>query len=108
METIPVFREPKHDELKASGYLAEITCSPSWVVLHIRLDDRVLRLATASLKWVDLISYRRDPPPAGACGIRHSPEKVWVIYRPDKSAPEDTEGFVKSVEFAPGNLDRQW
>jgi tetratricopeptide (TPR) repeat protein len=108
METIPVFREPKHDELKASGYLAEITCSPSWVVLHIRLDDRVLRLATASLKWVDLISYRRDPPPAVACGIRHSPEKVWVIYRPDKSAPEDTEGFVKSVEFAPGNLDRQW
>jgi tetratricopeptide (TPR) repeat protein len=108
METIPVFREPKSDELKASGYLAEITCSPSWVVLHVRLDDRMLRLATASLKWVDLISYRREPPPAVACGVRQSPERVWVIYRPDKAAPENTEGFVKSVEFAPGNMDRQW
>lgn len=108
MEAVPVFREPKNDELKASGYLAEITCLPSWTVLHVRLDDRVLRLATASLKVVDFISYRRDPPPAVACGIRHSPERVWVIYRPDKSAPEDTEGFVKSVEFAPENLDRQW
>jgi tetratricopeptide (TPR) repeat protein len=108
IEAIHVFREPKNDELKASGYLAEITCSRSWTVLHVRLDDRVLRLATTSLKWVDFISYRRDRPPAVACGTRHSPERVWVIYRPDKSAPEGTEGFVKSVEFAPGNLARQW
>jgi hypothetical protein len=108
METIPVFREPKSDELKASGYLAGITCSPSWVVLHVRLVDRVLRLATASLTWVDVISYRREPPPAVACGVRQNPERVWVIYRPDKAAPESTEGFVKSVEFAPGNMDRQW
>ncbi len=108
MEAIPVFREPKSDELKASGYLTEITCSPSWAVVHVRLDDRVLRLATASLKWVDFISYRRDLSPAVPCGTRQSPERVWVIYRPDASAPEGTEGFVRSVEFTSANPDRQW
>ena len=105
-EAIPVYREPRNDELKASGYLAEISCSPSWTVVHVTLDDRMLRLAAASLRWVDFISYRRDLPAAVPCGIRQSPERVWVIYRPDKSAPEGTEGFVRSVEFAPVSRDK--
>ncbi len=103
-QTFPVFREPKAGELKASGVLTDIACSPTWVIFHVTLADRELIVATARLDLVDFISHRPDSVPNTGCGKRGPGERVSIIWLPDPSAPAGTEGYVSAVEF-PGSID---
>jgi hypothetical protein len=103
---MPVFRQKKPGEQQESGTLTEIACSSQWVILHVRLRDRELRVASTRLDLIDFISYvRTSPPPAIICGVRSSPESVLITWRAEPTAPSGTEGIVEAVEFQPPAID---
>jgi hypothetical protein len=99
---MPVFRQKKPGEQQESGTLTEIACSAQWVILHVRLRDRELRVASTRLDLIDFISYdRTSSPPPLTCGIRISPESIRITWRAESTAPPGSDGIVEAVEFLP-------
>jgi hypothetical protein len=106
--TMPVFRQKKPGEEQESGTLTEIACNAQWVILHVRLRDRELRVASTRLDLIDFIAYdRTGPPPTLTCGTRPSPEPVLITWRAESTAPPGTEGIVEAVEFLPPAITPQ-
>jgi hypothetical protein len=102
--SIPLYRDTKPGDLRESGTLTEIACTPQWVILHVRLRDRELLVASTRLDLIDFISYgHTTTPPTIACGTRQSPEPVLITWRKEPTTPPGTEGIVQLVEFQPSS-----
>jgi hypothetical protein len=86
-------------EQRTEGLLERLECGARGVTLHVRADGKALRFATATLRDLELISYREDVSGTVTCGPRVPPDRVYVTWIPASGAPPTVLGRAVAVEF---------
>lgn len=91
------------DEHRDRGYLRQIECRASQVVIHVQLHEGVRRVGASRLENVVVFSYRDDVKGDITCGTTEAGKTVLVTWTtpPQGENGAVTEGRVVAIEFVP-------
>jgi Tfp pilus assembly protein PilF len=95
-----LLRAVEPGETRVLGVVDRIECRASSAVLHVRVQNRVLRLNTASLDGVELTNFQGGPMPRLACGTMTRPLPGLVTYRAVAGDPAG-DGDAVALEIVP-------
>jgi tetratricopeptide (TPR) repeat protein len=97
--------KPKTNEKRVLGYLIRIDCEPKEIIYSIKVDDKVLKLRSATFDSVRLVAYHRDMMQAQlGCGLRDKESLAVINYRLAEDFRTKTSGELVSIEFVPANF----
>lgn len=98
-------RKKQPGETQARAQLLSVDCSRQGVTFTFKLTDgRTLKLQTADLTKVKLISYVQEVHGDMTCGTLSTPRLVRVSYLPSTGARARTDGQVTAIEFIPADF----
>lgn len=97
--------KPKANETRILGYLTQIDCEPSGMIYSVKVDNKILKLRSASFETIRLMAYSQAM--AGGqigCGEMKKESFAVINYRPAESVKTKTSGEIISIEFVPPNF----
>ena len=100
----PRLRAVQHGEERAYGDLVNLECGASAVRVHLRVGSRLVVATARRMEDLTLTSFMAGKDFAITCGVRESPDAVYLTWR---SAPHRTEGGATivgqavAIEFVP-------
>jgi Tfp pilus assembly protein PilF len=98
-------RRKQPGETQARAQLLSVDCSRQGVTFTFKLTDgRTLKLQTADMTKVKLISYVQEVHGDMTCGALSTPRLVRVSYLPSTGARARTDGQVTAIEFIPADF----
>jgi hypothetical protein len=78
----PEFRQTLPGEIRAYGLFTRVECTPTGIVLEVRVPGSTLRARSPKFDDVEFISYQQKPSTSISCGARTPAEEVYVTWRP--------------------------
>jgi hypothetical protein len=96
----PEFRQRLPGEVRAYGVFTGVECTPTGIVLEVRVPGSTLRARSPKFDEVEFISYQPKPPAPISCGPRTPPEEVYVTWRP-AAAGDGSHATAVAVELLP-------
>jgi tetratricopeptide (TPR) repeat protein len=100
----PRLRAVQRGEERAYGDLVDLECGKSQVRVHLRVGSRLIVATARRMEDLTLTSFMPDTDFAIACGVRETPDTVYLTWR---TAPHRTEGVATivgqavAIEFVP-------
>jgi len=84
--------------------LTSIECAQKRLVFHVRVGERLLRLAAGGFESLHMMAYTKDAGGQITCGARKPESHVVVTFRPLADARARTDGALVAVEFVPADF----
>ncbi len=97
--------KPKENEKRILGVLIQIECRTSEMIYLIKVEDKILKLRSASFESVRLMAY--NPVMADGqigCGEIGKESIAVINYRPAENIKTKTSGELVSIEFVPASF----
>jgi tetratricopeptide (TPR) repeat protein len=94
-------RKPNAGETRAQGSLVRIDCDAKGIIFTVRINERLLKLKTASFGDLDITTFSPDAAGEITCGPRKPESNVVVNYVAAGEARAKVDGTAKSIEFVP-------
>jgi tetratricopeptide (TPR) repeat protein len=98
--SIPVFRKTLPGEVRGYGVFTRVDCTPTGIVIEVRVPGATIRAHTATFADVDFLSYQQKQSASISCGPRTPPEEVYLTWRPGDVGGGDKQTAV-AVELLP-------
>jgi tetratricopeptide (TPR) repeat protein len=97
--------KPKKNEKRVLGYLTKIECEPSEMIYSVKVEDKILKLRSATFDSVRLMAYSPVMTDGQiSCGEMKREALAVISYRPAVNANTKISGEMISIEFVPANF----
>jgi predicted Zn-dependent protease len=94
-------RKPGDGEKQIQGTLVRIECDAKGITFIVKLDDRMLKLRSASFDNIQIVAFTTDVSGEITCGPRKPENPVVICYTPTTDPKAKFDGTMKSIEFVP-------
>ncbi len=78
-----------------------MTSDGKGITFVVKVDDRLLKLRTASFNSMEIVTFSEDAGGQITCGLRKPQDNVVVAYVAATGSRPSVDGTVKSLEFVP-------
>jgi predicted Zn-dependent protease len=94
-------RKPAAGETQMQGLLTRIDCDGKGITFVVKVDDRLLKLKTASFNSMEIVTFSEEAGGQITCGPRKPQDNVVVAYVAATGPRPSVDGTVTSLEFVP-------